>query len=617
MAKSELYRYHQLNQLAQKRTVDENIDLVYAKLALEPDMNTGAIVSASVGFTFRTLSSISALSFDLRKELSVDSIVYHGSSIAYLHGANHILNISLPNALPQNTLDSIRIYYHGKPNMGTRAYSRSVNASGANISTLSQPYGAPYWWPCRDNLKDKIDSLDVLLTVDTPYTAVSNGVLQNVLNEGGKRTFSFKHRYPIANYLVAVSFSKYNTYTQKAFLSSTQKDLDIVNYVFPHNKLNEVQAQTFETIKMIRLFDSLFGTYPFHKEQYGHAQFAWGGGMEHQTMSFMVNFNYDLIAHELAHQWFGDKITCGTWKDIWLNEGFATYGNLLCYDFLGTKKQWLDVLKKTQEDVMSLPFGSVYANDTADVNKLFDYRTTYQKGAMVLHQLRWLIGDSAFFQAIRLYLADQNLAYNFVKQKTLQTYFESSSNQNLNDYFKDWIYGEGYPNYQIVWQQKGKQFEMRIQQTSSFSQIDTFNVPLPILLKGSKRDTFLRIDIKSLNQVNTLALDFKVKELVFDPQHWLLAKAQILFPKDNNDLISIYPNPFNGSIYISAREIQISYFEISDLTGRQVLRMDYQNAIEEGGILKIDLGNLADGIYNLKFGNAESSIHQKIIKLIN
>jgi aminopeptidase N len=393
--------------------------------------------------------------------------------------------------------------------------------------------------------------------------------------------------------------------------------LDIVNYVFPHNKLNEVQAQTFETIKMIRLFDSLFGTYPFHKEQYGHAQFAWGGGMEHQTMSFMVNFNYDLIAHELAHQWFGDKITCGTWKDIWLNEGFATYGNLLCYDFLGTKKQWLDVLKKTQEDVMSLPFGSVYANDTADVNKLFDYRTTYQKGAMVLHQLRWLIGDSAFFQAIRLYLADQNLAYNFVKQKTLQTYFESSSNQNLNDYFKDWIYGEGYPNYQIVWQQKGKQFEMRIQQTSSFSQIDTFNVPLPILLKGSKRDTFLRIDIKSLNQMNTLALDFKVKELVFDPQHWLLAKAQILFPKDNNDLISIYPNPFNGSIYISAREIQISYFEISDLTGRQVLRMDYQNAIEEGGILKIDLGDLADGIYNLKFGNAESSIHQKIIKLIN
>jgi hypothetical protein len=126
MAKSELYRYHQLNQLAQKRTVDENIDLVYAKLALEPDMNTGAIVSASVGFTFRTLSSISALSFDLRKELSVDSIVYHGSSIAYLHGANHILNVSLPNALPQNTLDSIRIYYHGKPNMGTRAYSRSI-----------------------------------------------------------------------------------------------------------------------------------------------------------------------------------------------------------------------------------------------------------------------------------------------------------------------------------------------------------------------------------------------------------------------------------------------------------------------------------------------------------
>jgi aminopeptidase N len=617
MAKSELYRYHQLNQFAQKRTVDENIDLVYAKLELEPNMNTGAIVSASVGFTFRALNSINALSFDLRKELSVDSVVYHGSKIGFLHGVNHIINISLPNALPQNALDSIRIHYHGTPNMGTRAYSRSVNASGVNISTLSQPYGGPYWWPCRDNLKDKIDSLDVQLTVDTPYTAVSNGVLQNVVNKGSKRTFSFKHRYPIANYLVAVSFSKYNTYTQKAFLSSTQKDLDIVNYVFPHNKLNEVKVQTLETVRMIQLFDSLFGQYPFHKEQYGHAQFSWGGGMEHQTMSFMVNFNYDLIAHELAHQWFGDKITCGTWKDIWLNEGFATYSNLLCYDFLGTEKQWLNVLKKTQEEVMSVPYGSVYAKDTADVNKLFDYRTTYQKGAMVLHQLRWLIGDSAFFQAIRLYLMDQNLAYNFAKQKSLQTYFETTSKQNLNDYFKDWIFGEGYPNYQIVWQQKGNQFEMDIKQTSSFSSKDTFNVPLPILLRGSSRDTFLRIDIKSLNQMHKIALDFKVKELVFDPQYWLLAKTQIQFPITNNDLISIYPNPFNGAIYVSAREIQISYFEITDLTGRQILQMNYPNAIEEGGILKIDLSTFADGIYNLKFGNPQTSLHQKIIKLSN
>jgi len=209
------------------------------------------------------------------------------------------------------------------------------------------------------------------------------------------------------------------------------------------------------------------------------------------------------------------------------------------------------------------------------------------------------------------------LAYNFAKQKSLQTYFEATSKQNLNDYFKDWIYGEGYPNYQIVWQQKGKQFEMSIQQTSSFSQSDTFNVPLPILLKGSNRDTFLRVDIKSLNQLYTIDLNFKVKELVFDPQHWLLAKTQVQFPIGNNDLISVYPNPFNGSIYISAREIQITYFEITDLTGRQVMRMDYDNSIEEGGILKIDIAAIADGIYNLKFGNAESSIHQKIIKLSN
>ena len=140
---------------------------------------------------------------------------------------------------------------------------------------------------------------------------------------------------------------------------------------------------------------------------------------------------------------------------------------------------------------------------------------------------------------------------------------------------------------------------------------------MPIWLKGSNKDTFLRIDVKSLNQVNKIDLDFKVKELVFDPQHWLLAKAQIQFPIGNNDLISVYPNPFNGSVYVSARETPIRYFEITDLTGRLVMHMDYDIAIEEGGILKIDLSPCADGIYNLKFGNTETSIHQKIIKHSN
>ena len=612
--KQEISRYLQRASAGSKRSNDRSVDLRHVAIAIQPDMSNGYIKAGSVAYTFACLGPLSVFELDLRKPLIVDSVVYHQSKLSFIHSSQQLVSITLPVSLSKGTQDSIKVYYHGAPDMSTRSYSRNVNFSGPNISTLSQPYGAHYWWPCRENLYDKIDSLDVYLTVDTPFFAVSNGVLLSETNSGALRTFHYSHSYPIVNYLIAVSFAKYVKYTETTYLNSVAKNLPLIHHVFPHNDDALNRQRTAKTIPIMHLFDSLFGAYPFHREHYGHAQFSWSGGMEHQTMSFMANFNYDLIAHELAHQWFGDKVTCGTWKDIWLNEGFATYCNLLCYDFLSSETEWLSRIKNTKEDVMSLPYGSVYAKDTGSVSALFDYRTTYQKGAMVLHQLRWVLGDTVFFQALRNYLMDTAHAYGFARQEALKGHFERLSGQSLDDYFNDWIMGEGYPQYDLQWTQQGKIFKMDYVQVPSHSSVPVFNVPIPILLIGSNQQLLLRMPIDQLNGRFQKEVGFKVREVIIDPKEQIMAKYTLRFPLPDSTVISLYPNPFNGNLYFSSDNIDVEEWTLYNATGQLIQSHQYDIALGRGSIESISTNALGDGVYILHIKGSDRTIIKKIIK---
>ena len=610
ISKQELQRYLNSQGKASKRSSDLNIDINKVHLTIQVNMNNARIEKASVNFKFISLSSISVIDFDLRNELTVDSVIYHGQAIAFTHNI-HLLNCFLPQTLGFNVSDSLKVFYHGTPNMSSRAYSRIVNASGPAISTLSEPYGASYWWPCRDNLKDKIEQLDVDLIVDTPYTAASNGVLKSIRTLGAKRQFHFEHRYPIATYLVAIAFANYNVYAQLAYLGSINQNLPLVNYVYAHNDLNNIQNQTASTIPIMSLFDSLFGTYPFANEQYGHVQFSWGGGMEHQTMSFMVNFNYDLIAHELAHQWFGDQVTCANWKSIWLNESFATYTNLLCYDFLKKPSDFRQRIIQFQNDVMSAPGGAVFKQDTTDANQLFDYRTTYQKGAMVLHQLRWVLGDSIFFAAIRNYLADPLTRYRFADQDQLRVHFESLCNCSLADYFDDWIMGEGYPNYHLIWRQSGTSLSIELNQTNSMNNSIEYNVPIPVLVKGAFKDTLLVLPVNQLHQTQNFTLPFVVKDIECDPDHHLLAKFKVNGTYISGSNVNVYPNPFSNHLYLWHEKESIKHWSLYAANG-QLVKQD-QTDLMPGDVLDITFADLAQGIYTIQFGNSSNIFTQKII----
>jgi aminopeptidase N len=187
----------------------------------------------------------------------------------------------------------------------------------------------------------------------------------------------------------------------------------------------------------MNLYADLFEPYPYADEKYGHAEFGWGGGMEHTTVSFMGGLGRGLIAHELGHQWFGDKVTCGSWQDVWLNEGFATYLAGMVIENLDGEADFRSWKQDQISSVTYYPDGSVYipAQDTTSVNRIFSSRLSYNKGSMVLHMLRKKLGDAVFFQGLREYLDDPNLAYGYAKTPDLMQHLESASGEDLTEFF--------------------------------------------------------------------------------------------------------------------------------------------------------------------------------------
>ncbi|MFZ4544682.1 MAG: M1 family aminopeptidase, partial [Saprospiraceae bacterium] len=333
-------------------------------------------------------------------------------------------------------------------------------------------------------------------------------------------------------------------------------------------------------------------------------------GMEHQTMSFMVNFGYELMAHELAHQWFGDAVTCGTWEDIWLNEGFATYLSGLCYERFFKNTYWGQFKAGRINSVVSAPDGSVWVDDTTQVNRIFNGRLSYAKGAMVLHMLRWELGDQVFFQAIRNYLNDPDRSYAFAQTKHLKGHFEKVSGRNLDEFFKDWYYGQGYPTYNLKWSQTGNNLAVVVGQTQSSPVVSFFEMELPIRVIGKAGE---QIDFRLKNdfsgQSYVLNVPFSVQKIEFDPDLWLISKENqvTVASKDLHDYNGyvISPNPaLDGFFRIETQE-QFASYRIIDLNGR---------LIQQGSGSQIDLSKNADGIYLLQILTEGGVFTRKLVK---
>lgn len=599
------------------REDDGRVDLIHYDFdwIIDPSIQ---YIKGIVKITFISKQDgLTNLKLSLSTNHTIEYIKQGDFLLTYDHSGDYDLAINLQGSLSKNEKSTIEIKYEGAPPTGGfGSFETNKHGNGVPVLwTLSEPYGSQDWWPCKNGLTDKLDSIDVHITTQKTNRAASNGKLVSVLDVSqDMHQFNWKHRYPIVPYLVCIGVTNYVEYTDTLTLHDGQP-LEMLNYVYPES-LDNAKSGTQSLIKVLQWYDSLFYQYPFRKEKYGHAEFGWGGGEEHQTMTFVTNYDIGLLSHELAHQWFGDMVTCGSWEDIWLNEGFATYlEGIMREKFI--PNTWMSWKQGKVNNITSQPGGSVFVTDTTNVNRIFSGRLTYNKGAYVLHMLRWLLGDENFFQGIRNYLEDRK--YNYAKTAQLQDHLEKVSNLDLDQFFKDWFTGQGYPSYTIDWTTSDivNRVELKVSQKTSSPAVDFFKLPLPILFKGDGVDTLVRLDNTFNGETYLLNIPFEVKSVEFDPTLWLISKDNKInrLPTNTYDAessnISIYPTMVSTHLNIKNVSNAMTY-TIVQSDGKVV-----DNGKLSNGINQINVHQLLSGSYTVFVERDGEKIMHKLFTKIN
>jgi len=580
-----------------------NYDLQYQRMdvSIDPAVHN---ISGSVTSHFKPNQAMNSIYFDLNINMFATQVIYHGQNLVVQQFSSNELKIDFPNTLPSNVLDSITIQYHGAPSLANNAFFTNTQGSSAVLSTLNEPYGAQDWFPTKQSLNDKIEKFDIKVTTPAQYSVAANGKLmsETILGNGQKRTF-WRTQYPIAAYLVALSITNF------VKLNDTMgtPPFPFVNYLYPSTSTDATSMANIDWTKTVMdTFETYFGAYPFRNEKYGHMEFTAGGGMEHQTMSSMGGWSKQLIAHELAHQWFGDKVTCGAWNDIWLNEGFATFGEHVAYEkLIMTNSGFLNYLLNEKNYITSVAGGSVYVADSnlGNVNSIFNGRLTYSKGGYVVRMMKWILGDTVFYQALKDYHARPNLAYNYVRTSDLNASFLTSTGKDFTEFFNDWIYGQGHPTYDIRWKQVGNQVTFKASQTQSHSSVNFFEMPLPIKVTGTGGQTaFFALNNTSNNQYFTETVSFPIANVQFNYEYQILERNSTVTQDSSLSTVdfkaeelNIYPNPAKAELFILGLKKETEY-QIFTADGRLVKKGKTDK--------QIDISLLGKGVYFITVVNS-------------
>ncbi|NOZ75810.1 MAG: T9SS type A sorting domain-containing protein, partial [FCB group bacterium] len=478
--------------------------------------------------------------------------------------------------------------------------------------------------PCKDDPSDKADSVDMVITVPAGLVVASNGLLdRTAAGNDGTTTYYWKERYPIATYLVSIAIYPYTVWDDTYVGLDTTESMLLQFFSYPDH-INQLENNYLRTKDMIHAFAQRYGEYPFINEKYGHAEFGWGGGMEHQTITSVGGWGLDLLSHELAHQWWGDMVTCTDFHHIWLNEGFATYSQAIWWEsqdgptgyhsFINTRRYY--------------GAGTVYVEEPTSVGAIFDYNLSYAKGAWVLHMLRHVVGDSTFFEILQTYGSDPQFRYNSATTEQFRDVCESVSGMDLHPFFQQWIYESYYPNYTVGYFQSGDTLHVEIGQTSTGGTIFTMPIDLEIHGIDSVFTTVVQNSTSSETYAIPLPPAFQVINVILDPEQWILRHVQYV-PMNSDDeplpgewsLKPAYPNPFNSRVsfpYALRNRAEVD-FTIFNLAGHEIASSTF---VKPAGRYEFHWNGrdswgrqVSGGIYLVRFRAGNYSQTEKVVFL--
>ncbi|MBN1301404.1 MAG: M1 family metallopeptidase [Melioribacteraceae bacterium] len=488
------------------------------QVELFPDSET---ISGEVGIHFNVDQNCELIAFDFNDGFDVNQFTVNGSETDYCYNSD---KISVSRTFVPGENYSVKILYEGTPEkLGLGSFNFDTYNGKSFIYSLNEPVFANTWFPCNDVPDDKA-IVKVCIVNDSDKVSVSNGRLLNVELIGGKKKYCYVSDYPVSTYLIALYSADYKSFGDRYVSLDGTDTMDLIYYV-SEDLLAKAKNDFSIHSEAVKIFAKRFGEYPFVDDGYGVAQFLWPyGAMEHQTITGIGTnfisgnrFHTDILVHELAHHWWGNAVSPKTWKDIWLNEGFATYCEALYWEAKSDRKALISTMIKYKKDFET---GTLY-NPGADIFS----RIVYEKGAWVLHMLRREIGDELFFKVLRNYF--EKFKYKNADTEDFIEVCEEISGKNLRKFFNQWVYeGIGIPELRYGWILKDSIIELKLIQLQKNL---TFTFPLDVLVKTfSGNEIWYKFNISSRDTVLNLKADDGISGVIVDPDKWLLANIKLL-----------------------------------------------------------------------------------------
>ena len=611
-----------------------NIDISYYHLALTINFATNSI-SGVVRIQGKVIDApLLVLALDLDDHMIVSAVALAaGGPLAFAHPGD-VLNITLPAPVPVNGNVAVDVTYSGTPvATGFGSFTFGTRFGDRFAWSLSEPYGARDWWPCKDHPSDKADSVRVTVTVPSLYRVGSQGLLVSETTVGPNKIYDWKSHYPTASYLVSVAVGEYvrtlGTYTRSPALAVLYGPLSMpLDHLMYDDGTSTVPFGWSNVADCIDVFEDWFGPYPFANEKYGHSETTFGGGMEHQTMTSLGGSSVGLVAHELGHQWYGDNISPRTWPHLWLNEGFATYAELLYYEarastYPGQFEAILGIRYNTALDAA----GTLVLEDTTSVGNMFDGARVYAKGGVVLHMLRKVIGDVAFKNTMRAYTADPATQYGNATTDDFKRVAEQQSGMDLDQFFYQWVTnGFGVPFYRSFsfWQPSpGGGYDvwttLEQWQDMPYSNIDVFVMPIDIDVQTTSGTERFRVQNDQRHQVFALHVANQPTGVAIDPDYWILRPVEIFSDVRQTPslttIVSLAPNPAHDQLHLDytlGHESRVDV-EVFDVTGRRVLSRPSVTAAAGPRTESINVRALAAGVYFLRIKSTQGQATRKFV----
>lgn len=505
----------------------------HMRLAIEPDLHERTI-SCSQRLDITILQDTDTIALDAA-ELQIKSVSADGR--LEFRSLDDKLAVKLGRFLKEGSRIKLDIAYTVRPRKGFYFIvpDRQYPGKQPEAWTQGESIEAKYWFPCIDHPQVKFTS-EISVTVPAGMTAISNGKLLKVeqRNKNKKQIYYWSESNPHSAYLASVVIGRY---------AEIKESNGLLQYYVPQDRKQDA-ARSFEhTPEMLRFFESYLGTkYPYEKYAQVAVQDFVYGGMENSSCTTLtldtlhdkeahLDFTSDhLVSHELAHQWFGDLVTCRDWQHIWLNEGFATYCDALYWEASRGNDEFQYYMMLTADDYFEEAGNRYVRPIVTKVYKhpddLFD-RHTYEKGGCVLHMLRHYVGDKHFRRSLKTYL--QRFANSTAETDDLRKVFELETGKSLQQFFDQWIFREGHPELRAEFSAGDGMAKLKIEQAQASEPFE-FQIEIRLVFgKGEKTYTF---DVSGKECAFQIPVDREVEWFSIDPQFRILKTMSIRAPKE-------------------------------------------------------------------------------------